>query len=440
MKKITKRTVSVTVLIAAALLLLGLFLFKYVRDGREWAGFSANGNAYTNGLLRYGRITDRNGTTLMAVKDGKTTFAKDKATRRATLHAVGDKERNIGTGAISAFASDIEGYSLLNGLYSLEGEGGTLALTLDAELNKTAYKALDGRSGCVAVMDYKTGELLCMVSTPAFDPADPPKLAEDDTSGVYINRFLSASYTPGSVFKLVTLAAAAENLPDLYDRTFTCTGSREIGNGTVVCTKAHGEMKIEDALADSCNCVFGELAAELGADTLARYAQRYGLTDSFTVDGIPTKAGRFEKSEKTSVDLAWSGVGQYNDSINPAAMLRFVAAIANGGRAATMKLKPSVFNASDRLLSARTADALGSAMSYAVYRTYGAKNFPGLQLCAKSGTAEVGGGKQPHAWFAGFIENEEHPLAFVVVIENGGWGSSAAGSVANKVLQAAIKD
>ena len=78
-------------------------------------------------------------------------------------------------------------------------------------------------------------------------------------------------------------------------------------------------------------------------------------------------------------------------------------------------------------------------MRYNVQTSYGDDNYPGLNLCAKSGTAEVGGDMSPHAWFVGFIDNEETPLAFVVVVENGGWGSQTAGTVANTVLQEAVK-
>ena len=69
-----------------------------------------------------------------------------------------------------------------------------------------------------------------------------------------------------------------------------------------------------------------------------------------------------------------------------------------------------------------------------VEKTYGTKRFPNMELCAKSGTAEVGEGKTPHAWFAGFLRNEDAPYAFVVLVENGGGGSSVAGTVAGKVL------
>ncbi|MPN10788.1 hypothetical protein SDC9_158085 [bioreactor metagenome] len=92
-----------------------------------------------------------------------------------------------------------------------------------------------------------------------------------------------------------------------------------------------------------------------------------------------------------------------------------------------------------RILSANTAEKLSELMHNDVVQTYGKGNFPGLDLCAKSGTAEVGGGNTPNAWFAGFLRNEEYPLAFVVVVENGGSGSKVAGPVANTALQAAVK-
>ena len=438
MKKIRVRTISVLFLVIAIIAGLGFYIIRYVVCGKDWVTFVSNGNAYENGCLKAGSVLDKNGEVLAAIEDGARVYADDWTTRVATLHAVGDRDGNIGTGALSAFASDLVGYNLITGLYSLDGNGGKVKLTINAELNRTAYEAMAGRSGCVAVMNYKTGEVLCMVSTPSFDPADPPEIAEGDTSGVYINRFLSSSYTPGSVFKLVTLAAAIENIDDLYDRTFSCNGAYQVGGDYVTCTHEHGEMKIEDALAVSCNGVFAQLALELGADTMEEYAAKLGLTASFEISDIPTSAGTYEKAAAGSIDLAWSGVGQYNDAVNPAAMLRYMASIANDGVAVDMKLKDSLLNGKDRFLSSDTAKKIAEMMDYCVYYTYGDDNFPGLDLCAKSGTAEVGGGKEPNAWFAGFIKNEGYPLAFVVMIENGGWGSSAAGSVANSVLQAAI--
>ena len=100
------------------------------------------------------------------------------------------------------------------------------------------------------------------MSCPSFDPRNIPSGLETDPSydGVYLNRFLSSTFPPGSIFKTVTLAAALEELPDLEERTWVCEGSAQIGDRTVTCTAAHGEQDIREALANSCNVVFGQLA------------------------------------------------------------------------------------------------------------------------------------------------------------------------------------
>ena len=446
MKKIKRRTASVLILAVLVLIGLAVYAGRYTVRGGRWASFISNGNVYSGGVLTVGTVLDRNGVVLSDVTDGVRTFAEDKTVRLATLHAVGDTSGNIGTGALSAFASELIGYDPIFGTYSLNGSGKDLYLTIDSDLNVAAYKALNGRSGTVAICNYETGEVLCMVSSPTYDPADPPEITEGDSKyeGVYINRFLSSSYTPGSVFKIVTLSAAIENIDDLYNRRFKCDGSIRIAGDTVVCTRAHGTLSIEEALAVSCNITFAQLSEELGGELLKKYADQFGLTSSLSVDGVQTAAGNFDMAEDGTANLAWSGIGQYNDTVNPCAMLRLMGAIANGGVAVEPELivrkgLSSAFSGgSVRLMSSDTADQIAAMMNYNVTYTYGEENFPGLKLYAKSGTAEVGGGRDPHAWFVGFIKNEDYPLAFVVVVENGGWGSAVAGSVANTVLQVAV--
>jgi peptidoglycan glycosyltransferase len=90
------------------------------------------------------------------------------------------------------------------------------------------------------------------------------------------------------------------------------------------------------------------------------------------------------------------------------------------------------------MIDENTASILKEMMRYNVEDTYGTYNFPDLNICAKSGTAEVGPNETPNAWFAGFLDDPDHPYAFIVLVENGGSGSSVAGSVANKVLQKVV--
>ncbi|MGN1001218.1 MAG: penicillin-binding transpeptidase domain-containing protein [Oscillospiraceae bacterium] len=434
MKKVTRRAASA--LLVAALILVGMaaYLVRYAQDGRDWALFAANQNIYSGGQLALGTVTDRNGVILAAAEEGKYLYSDDQAIRMATLHAVGDPAGNIGTGALRAFSDRLAGYTPFGGVSS---EGGTVALSIDAELCKTAYAALAGRRGAVMLMDYSSGEILCMVSTPSYDV----ELGFDEGSsaydGVYLNRCISARYTPGSVFKLVTLAAAIENIDDLYERSFWCAGSVIVDGVQVTCSGTHGSQTIEQALANSCNCAFAEISLELGAETLAAYAEKLGMTVSHDLSGIDTLAGSFEKAESGSAALAWSGIGQSTDLVCPYAMLRLSAAVAGGGTVREGSLLAGESGKSTKVLSPATAEKIRDMMSYNVAYSYGSWNFPGLSLCAKSGTAEVGDGSS-HAWFTGFLDDEEHPYAFVVLIENGGGGLSAAGTVANTVLQAAV--
>ena len=163
-----------------------------------------------------GQVLDRDGDLLSWVDaSGRRVYYANTIVRKATLHTVGDTQGKIGSGALVAFADKLSGYNLITGAYTPLGEGNDPYLTIDAHLNYVAYQALNGRKGAVGVYNYKTGEMLCLLSSPAFDPADPPEIQEGDPQydGVYANRFLSGSFVPGSVFKTVTLSAAIESCP-----------------------------------------------------------------------------------------------------------------------------------------------------------------------------------------------------------------------------------
>ncbi len=450
MKRVKRR--GVAVLLLAGLLAAGMifYIVEYFIYGGEWASFAANRHIYKNGALASGRILDRNGEVLYDGESGS--YSGSYIVRLSTLHAVGDRAGNIGTAAKAVFADKVTGYDPVNGAYSVSGSGNDLYLTIDADLNETAYNALDGRKGTVAVYNYKTGEILCMVSNPAFDPEDPPDVEsnQEKYKGVYINRFLSSVYTPGSTFKVVTTEAALDLLDDIEKRTFVCTGSMDIGDTIVTCPSVHGEMSLSDAFAKSCNCAYAEMSLELGVDAIEGYAEKAGLLETHDVDGITTAAGSFERAEDDG-DLAWSGIGQYNDLVNPCAMLRYMGAIANRGVPTEPRLiskltthggiPAGVYFSSkgERIMSESMAEQLSEMMRYNVTYGYGQGGYPGLEICAKSGTAEVGSGNEPHAWFVGFLRDDEDPLAFVVIVENGGKGAAVAGSIANQVLQEAVK-
>ncbi len=424
MKKVKRRATAA--LLIAALLVVGLavYLVRLADDGGAWASYFSGG---TPG----GTILDRNGVVLYSSDEDGYSFAEDWSTRVSCYHLLGDPNGNVRTGALRQFRDRLAGYSFLEGATS----GKTISLSVDSTLNVTAYSALAGRSGAVMLMDYTTGEVLCMVSSPGDDPENP---SSEPADGTYLNKCLSSSFTPGSVFKLVTLAAAIDNIPDLFERSLWCEGEMIVDGALLTCTGNHGSQTIEQALANSCNCAFGTLALELGPELMAEYAEKLGMTASLQLDGMDVLPGSFTKGGAGSVGLAWSGVGQYEDLVCPYAMLRYVSAIANGGSVyEPTLLGHGSLDRETELLSAETAQRIAEMMNYNVQNAYGSWVFPGLDVSAKTGTAEVGDGTS-HAWMTGFLNDPAHPYAFVVILEHAGGGLANAGPVANAVLQAAV--
>ena len=423
--------------LATAILIagMGIFFTRLWHDGEKWAMNPWNDTVFQNGILSVGTVTDRNGETLTSADGTGRDWSPDPNTRISTLHAVGDPLGYIGTGALATFTGELAGYTRFGGLWSEDGRGGTVTLSLDAGLCRTALEALNGHNGAVLVANWRTGEILCMVSAPGYDPENADAEIPD---GAYLNRCLSGLYPPGSIFKIVTAAAALETVPGIQEHTWDCDGSIEIGESTVVCAGVHGEVTLDDAFACSCNCAFAQIAQEVGGETLQRYAAICGLTKPLVLDGIETAVGSVEAPSTGSVELSWEGIGQHTDLVCPVAMLRLCCAVAGAGEAVdlTILLGGNPDGNKTRFLETNTASALAAMMDYAVYSTYGDENFPGLDLRAKSGTAELDGA-EPHAWFCGYVADPSTPLSFVVLVENGGSGALTAGSVANAVLQEA---
>ncbi len=424
MKQITNRAVSVLLLAAFVIVGTLLYVFRYVDHGQDWAAAYSRENAGASGAL-----IDRNGVVLASYSPNESLFQEDEELRRANYHVTGDYYGRTGTGLLT----DYQDYSLLTG--SSRSRNAVLYLNVDSELNRRAWQVLDGRSGAVLVTNYKTGELLCMVSSPTIDPLEAEP---DPPEGAYLNRCLAASFVPGSVFKLVTAAAAIEKIPDLNERRFLCEGAVEIAGVEIVCSGYHGEQTFEEALSNSCNVAFSQIAIELGQKAMVKKVRDLGFLDSQRLDGIPTVAGSFPTDFVGDPELGWAGVGQSTDLVCPFTMLRYVSAIANDGVLLGPQLvRDGSTGTAERLLRSETAKALQRLMHYNVVNGYGEYRFPGLALCGKTGTAERGDGSS-NAWFVGLRADDAHPYAFVVMIERGGGGLGAAGGAANEILQFAV--
>ena len=425
-----------------------VFVWEYATEAESWVSFSGSPHLYNSSNIGCGTITDRSGNLLLDISQGRT-YSDDTNTRKSTLHWLGDRKGFISASTVSTYAASMVGYDLINGVYNASGEGGNARLTLSAKVQNAALEAMGNRKGTVGVYNYKTGEILCALTTPTYDPENVPDIENDTTGaydGVYLNRFLQSAYVPGSIFKIVTLSAALDCVPGIEDMTFPCRGKLEYGTEAVTCEKAHGTQTLKQAFANSCNCAFAQIAEKVGKNNMVKYVKQFEVTQELSFDGSTTAAGNYDISNTAPVSFAWSCIGQHSDLVNPARYMTFMGAIAGDGVAAEPHLMAVVTNGgdityeaktreTDRLMSKEVADTVAEYMRNNVKSVYGDGNFGGLPVCAKSGTSQLGGGQKSNAMFSGFVLDEAYPLAFIVVVENGGYGSATCVPVLSPVLQ-----
>ena len=453
MKRIMRRSYLVFFIALVFLTGLGFLTYKLITENSFWLHQAYNGHMQTS----MGSITDRNDV-MLAYNDGEDRRYNDNYdTRCALMHVIGDGTKNISTSLETMYSGKLTGYNVIFGMglpKSLKLNT-DIKLTLDADATTAAYNALGGKRGACIIYNYKTGEVLVDTSSYSYDPYDIPEINEDNEEqykGVYLDNVISSSYTPGSIFKIVTSASAIENIPDIYDQTFECYGEYTIDGESITCEHEHGIQTFSEAFANSCNCAFAQIALQLGEDNLTRTAEELGFNKSFSMSNIDIKKSQYDvKDAKTDYDLAWSGIGQYTDLANPTHMAMMCAAVANSGTPVNPYL---VHNSTgilsqmgltagggigERMISSEVASQLrdlmkGAAESY----SYSGVSLGGLDYCAKTGTAEVGNDKEPNAWFVGFTEDSAHPYAFAVVVEEGGYGIGEAANVASAAIDSLV--
>lgn len=463
MKSISRRALVLYSIILLFLAGCGVLYFNLITHSEEWAMNKASKHLYSMGsLTTAGDIMDVNGNILVTTKNGQRSYNDDAIIRMATLHTVGDSSGYISCGVQNTFKDEIIGYTLVDGVYNLQryGKGNDIKLTLNSEICKVAYEALGDYKGTVGVMNYKTGELICIVSKPSFDVYDKPQDIATDTSGkyegIYMNRFFSGLYTPGSTFKVITAACAIEQIPDIYTREFECTGKVLVGEGYVFCSGEHGKLSFQEALNESCNCAFAVIADELGNDGMMKLTKRVGFNNTSLAvsEKITCTKSRFDLSSAKALDRGWAGIGQYTTLINPCHMLTLFSSIANNGVAVNPYIvselltpKGDVFSKGEtteigNYFSSSVASQLDDLLRSNVKNKYGDDYFPGMQMCGKTGTAEISndGSLKPNGLFVGYSQRDDMPFAIIVIAENSKYSMSTAVPVASKVMKAVEKE
>ena len=448
MNRIAQRSSIAILLVVVLVAGFAFFVAEFVMEADQWVISDGSPHVYNAGNIGTGTVVSLDGALLLDMNGGHS-YSTSETLRKSTLHWLGDRDGYINAPILSNYSAQIAGYDMVSGLYTYGDAAGAAKLTLHSKIQNAALEALDGYNGTVAVYNYKTGQLLCAVTTPTYDPDNVPDIEGDTTGayeGAYLNRFVQSVYIPGSIYKIVTLAAALETVPDITEHSFYCDGSFSIGPDKITCEAGHGTQTLQQAFRNSCNCAFGQIAIEVGSEQMQKYADKFGLTSGVTFDGMTTAAGNYDVLNAADASLAWSGIGQYTDQVNPCGFLTFMGAIASGGKGVTPYLVENITIGNNttysaktenrsRILSQSTAEMVSAYLRANVTEHYGDWNFPGLSVCAKTGTGQIGEGIKPNAMLAGFVQDEEYPLAFIVFVENAGYGANVCIPIAAKVLE-----
>ena len=369
---------------------------------------------------------------------------------------------------------------LVDLLSAEEPQGGSIQLTLDPAAQDAAYDGLsalgDNVQGAVVALEPSSGRILAMVSLPSYDPN---RLAshnleevnranqrlQSDPAEPLLNRAIATRLPPGSTFKVVTAAAAIES--GSYDARSSVPGgatfqlpltsgeSGVIDNGGRPCGTTR--IPFVQAMAQSCNTTFAQLALEVGPEALRRQAEAFGFNSDYLQDLDPQARSVFP----TGMDepqTGQSGIGQFEVAATPLQMAMVAAGIANGGTVMRPYLVDEVRTPDLRVLdradpaeysravSASTADDLTELMVATVEEgTASVAAIPGVEVAGKTGTAQSGSeGRSPYAWFISFAPADDPQVAVAVMVQNADIpasevaGGALAGPIAKAVMEAVV--
>ena len=365
--------------------------------------------------------------------------------------------------------------------------GYTVHLTLDRQLQETAYEALKGKEGTIVALDVHSGAILALASTPAFDPNTFARgIKADEWSGLIkdqlrplSNRATQGQYPPGSTFKIVMSIAGLEEGVIQPESFIQDPGFYSFGNRSFRDWKkgGHGAVNLHKAIVESCDTYFYQLGPKLGIDRIAKWANAFGLGEktgialdderSGTIPSTEWKRKRYRQpwfpGETVSV-----AIGQGYVTVTPLQLANMMAAVANGGKLyrpyvvnkvesvdgatvreygpeviRTIELKPDTLK--------RVRAALADVVS-APHGTGAAARSEVVSIAGKTGTAQVvemKGGyvkteqlayfNRDHAWFVSYAPVENPQVAIAVLVEHGGHGGDAAAPMAKKVFEKFIE-
>ena len=454
--------------------LIGNITYIQVIKASEYQDMPSNNHAINKArFIKRGSIITADGLTLAeSIQQADGTYARSYPNGNLAAHVVGYYSQQYGTMGIENTQNDTltgsKDYSswqnALNSLAGISEPGNSVQLTIDSRIQRAAEQALAGRVGAIVALDPRSGAVLAWASAPTFDNTNIQAAIEAanasggaDTS--MYDRATLALYTPGSTFKVLTLASALENGLATLDTTYDSPGRMEIGGADVVSIgeRGHGKISLAKAFALSSNTVFGQVADGLGAEKLVATARAFGYGQQLGLDFTTAASVMPNPEEMTEWELAWAGAGQpvgQGHTPGPQATVMqnalMAATIANNGIAMNPYVVSQILAPDGTVLKTTRGHSLGQAVGSGTAEqvkqamldvvqngTGSAAAIAGVKVAGKTGTAETNNANA-NSTFVGFAPYDTPTVAIAVVIEQNAKGEESAAAVGGQVLRAAL--
>ena len=467
-------TVTVFVFTGLFAILIGNLTYVQVFQAKNIQNMSSNNHTIMRAAyVKRGSIITSDGVTLAeSVQNADGTYSRSYPNGNLAAHTVGYYSTQYGSTGIEASMNETltgsRDYSswknAVNSLAGITQPGNTVKLTINSSIQQAAEQALAGKKGAIVVLDPRTGAVLAKASAPSYDNSNIDELMgenSDAAEGSLVDRTTQSLYTPGSTFKVVTLAAALDSGKTTLDQEFESPSSMKIGNADVTNHRNadHGTVSLKRAFALSSNVAFGQLATDIGADTLTQYARAFGYGQSLGQDFGTAESIIPDASEMTEWELAWAGAGQpvgqgHTPGPQTTVMQNAViaAAIANNGIAMNPYIVSQTLSPEGTVVKTTQSRSLGQAVSadtaakvkeamLAVVEdgTGTLAQVSGAKVAGKTGTAEVGS-STINSVFVGFAPYDTPTVAISVMLENYDEDSDEpnAAALAGQVLKVAL--
>jgi penicillin-binding protein 2 len=349
--------------------------------------------------------------------------------------------------------------------------GKPIRLTIDYDLQLVAEEALVGKRGAVVALDPKSGEILAMASQPSYDPNDFAiriskeewQALNEDPERPLLDRAIQAQLAPGSVFKILMATAMLESKALPADYHVFCPGSAEFYGRVFHDWKkeGHGEVELHKAIVNSCDVFFYNVGKQLGIDRISFYGGNLGLGHRTGVDlpGEETGVMPSEAWKQRVFHQKWYpgetisvAIGQGAIAVTPIQLAYMIGGITMGGRfhQPHLLLSDQPAHEIDFPISDATVDTVTEGMYGVVNEpggTAGASKLPGIELCGKTGSAQVISNQglarvgkhaelRDNAWFVGFAPRQNPELVVAVLVQGGEHGGAAAAPIARDIVKA----